>query len=160
MVFLEPAGPLVWSGSVTIKRADFPAEPALNTLYTKFYLYYLGLGSISPLLVHLLVLVTFSRWASLRQLIHSLCQETILRVALRSALQVGFSFLLKKKGIRLFFRDAAASVTSDLSELIQQLRLTGLFEGHSRTLSDTVKTTGYSGSFDFFFFYFGNIGLF
>lgn len=48
VVFLEPVGLLVWGASVTIKRADFPAEPALHTLYTIFNLYYLGLGRISP----------------------------------------------------------------------------------------------------------------
>lgn len=52
VVFLEPAGPLVWGGSATIKRAGFSAERALHTLYTLFNLYCLGLGSVSPL--HLL----------------------------------------------------------------------------------------------------------
>lgn len=63
VVFLEPAGPLVWRGSATIKRARFPAEPALHTLYTLFNLYCSGLPPFSSVF---LLLVTFSRWASMR----------------------------------------------------------------------------------------------
>lgn len=68
VVFLEPAGPLVWTGSATIKSAGISAKPTLHTLYTLFNLYCLGLGSVPPPLASSSSFVAFSRWESAAQL--------------------------------------------------------------------------------------------
>lgn len=115
VVFLEPAGSLVWSDSATIKRAEVPAEPAPHTLYTPFNLYSVGLGSLSPFFVFIF-LVTFSRWESLRLIGNN--TESV------SGSQVD-------AGASSGFKGAAAGVTSDLRGCVQVL-------GH---LLDLLKDT-------------------